>query len=212
VVERKASEITLPVSASTPPRLWPAQIVFSLPRSYYRLAVSVEDVDRGRSSAYRTNVSTRDFDRDLALSDVLFAQKIVPVSEVSPFARGPIEVVPHPIRRYAVGSPVSLYFEIYNLGLDEDGRSSYAVEYRVLPHSDEKRSFLDRFDGEEAVFASRFEGSGYNANEPLHLAIKSENLEPGLYDFLVTVKDEYWQSTAYRQATFRIVEPSEKAE
>jgi hypothetical protein len=169
-------------------------------------------VDQGRSSAYRANVSTREFDRELAVSDVLFAQKIAPASDVSPFVRGPIEVVPHPIRRYAVGSPVSLYFEIYNLGLDEDGRSNYKVEYRVAPHSGEKRSFLDRFDGDQAVFASRFEGSGYNANEPLHLAIQSGNLKPGLYDFLVTVKDEYWQSTAHRQATFRIVEPSEQEE
>jgi hypothetical protein len=86
------------------------------------------------------------------------------------------------------------------------------VEYRVVPHSGEKQSFLDRFDGEEAVFASRFQGSGHSATEPLHLAIRSENLKPGLYDFLVTVKDEYWQSTVFRQATFRVVEPSAKTE
>jgi len=209
VIEKKASEISLPVSAASGTRLWPAQILFSLPRSYYRLAVTVEDVDRQRSSAYRTNVSTRNFDGDLALSDVLFAQKIAPVADLSPFARGPIEVVPHPIRRYGTGSPVSVYFEIYNLGLDEDGRSNYKVEYRVLPHAGVKQRFLDRFDGEQAVFASRFSGSGFSATEPLHLTIRSENLKPGLYDFMVTVKDEFWQSTVYRQATFRIVEPSE---
>jgi hypothetical protein len=190
----------------------PAQIVFSLPRSYYRLAVSVRDVDNNRESAYRTNVSTRHFDGDLAVSDVLFAQKVAPVTDVTPFARGPIEVVPHPIRRYAVGSPVTAYFEIYNLGLDEDERSNYDVAYRVVPHTSEKESFLARFNGEQAVFSSSFKGSGFSATEPLHLAIRSENLKPGFYDFMITVKDQYWQSTVHRQGTFRVVEPSEKTE
>jgi hypothetical protein len=188
----------------------PAQLVFSLPRNYYRLAVSAQSLTEGLQAAYRTNVARRDFDRELAVSDILFAQKIGPVGDNSAFARGPLEVVPHPIRRYAVGTPVPVYFEVYNLGLDEDGRSNYKIEYRVLPHSGEKKGFAERFSGEAAVFASRFDGSGYNAHEPLHLVIKSENLKPGLYDFMVTVKDEYWQSIERRQATFRIVEPSEK--
>jgi hypothetical protein len=37
-------------------------------------------------------------------------------------------------------------------------------------------------------------------------------LKPGLYDFMAQIKDEYWQSIELRQATFRIVEPSEKQE
>jgi hypothetical protein len=210
VIETQDREISIAVSAASPTRLMPSQILFTLPRSYYRLAVSVKDVDSLRTSAYRTNVSSRNFDRELAVSDILFAQRIAPVSETSPFARGAIEVIPHPIRRYAVGSPVSAYFEVYNLGLDEDGRSNYDVQYRVVPHSGEKKRFIDRFNGPEVVFSSSFKGAGLNATEPLHIAIKSENLKPGVYDFLVTIKDEYWQSIVHRTGTFRIVEPSEK--
>jgi hypothetical protein len=210
VVDRKNHEIGVPVSSESPQRLMPAQIVFTMPPSYYRVAVSVKDVDSLRTSAYRTNVSLRNFDEGLAVSDVLFAQKIGPVTGATPFARGPIEVVPHPIRRYGVGSPVSLYFETYNLGLDEDGRTSYEVQYRVVPHTGDKTRFIDRFNGPQTVVSSSFKGAGYSPNEPLHLAIKTENLKPGLYDFLVTIKDEYWQSIVHRVGTFRIVEPSEK--
>ena len=210
VIERKKRDIALPSTLARPDggRLMPAQIVFSLPRSYYRVAVNMSDLDVKHSSAYRTNVSSRNFDEDLALSDILFAQKIAPTTELSPFSRGALEVVPHPIRRYAVGTPVPVYFEIYGLDLEERGQSDYAVEYRVVPSSDDKKSIFDRFDGGETVFASRFEGSGFNANEPLHLTIKSENLKPGLYDFIVRVKDELSQSETYRQASFRIVEKS----
>ena len=210
VIERKKRDIALPSTMARPDggRLMPAQIVFSLPRSYYRVAVNMSDLDVKHSSAYRTNVSSRNFDEDLALSDILFAQKIAPTTELSPFSRGALEVVPHPIRRYAVGTPVPVYFEIYGLDLEERGQSDYEVEYRVVPSSDDKKSIFDRFDGGETVFASRFEGSGFNANEPLHLTIKSENLKPGLYDFIVRVKDELSQSETYRQASFRIVEKS----
>jgi GWxTD domain-containing protein len=214
VIDREKRDISLPANLARPDgaRLMPAQIVFSLPRSYYRVAVNMSDLDSQRSSAYRTNVSARNFDDELALSDVLFAQKIAPVEQMSPFARGPLEVVPHPLRRYGVGSPVPVYFEVYHLGLDERGQSDYEVEYRVVPHSDDKKSVLDRFGGGETVFASRFEGSGYGTSEPFHITIKSENMKPGLYDFIVRVKDTLWQTEAFRQATFRIVEKSEKAD
>ncbi len=211
VIDRQKRDISLPSTLARPDgaRLMPAQIVFSLPRSYYRVAVTMTDVDAQTHSAYRTNVSARNFDDELALSDVLFAQKIAPTGEMSPFARGPLEVVPHPIRRYAVGTAVPVYFEVYDLQLDERGQSDYQVEYRVVPSSDDKKSIFDRFSGEKTVFASRFDGSGYNATEPLHITIGSENLKPGLYDFIVRVKDRLAQSEVFRQATFRMVEKGE---
>lgn len=212
VIERQKRDLSLPASfaRTDASRLMPAQIVFSLPRDYYRVAVNMSDLDTRRASAYRTNVSARDFDGDLAISDILFAQKIAPTSEMSPFVRGPVEVVPHPIRRYAVGSPVPLYFEVYELGLDERGLSDYEVEYRVVPHSDDKESVFNRFRGGETVFSSRFKSSGYGATEALHLTVQSQNLKPGLYDFMVRVKDELSQSEAFRQESFRIVEKSER--
>ena len=211
VIDRQKRDITLPATMARPDgaRLMPAQIVFSLPRSYYRVAVNMSDLDAKTHSAYRTNVSARNFDDELALSDVLFAQKIAPTGELSPFARGPLEVVPHPIRRYAMGTPVPVYFEVYDLQLDERGLSDYEVEYRVVPSSDDKKSVFDRFSRSQTVFASRFDGSGYSATEPLHITIKSENLKPGLYDFIVRVKDDLAQSEAFRQASFRIAEKND---
>lgn len=212
VVDKQKRDISLPstLARADGARLMPTQIVFSLPRNYYRVAVSMSDLDAQQASAYRTNVSARDFDAELAISDVLFAQKIVPTGDMSPFVRGPLEVVPHPIRRYAIGSPVPVYFEVYELGLDERGLSDYEVEYRVVPHSEGKESIFDRFGGRQTVFASSFKGSGYSATEALHITIQSENLEPGLYDFMVRVKDVFWQSETFRQASFRIVEKSEQ--
>jgi GWxTD domain-containing protein len=53
VIDTQTREIGIPVSADSPTRLMPSQLYFTLPRSYYRVAVSVNDVDSTRSSAYR---------------------------------------------------------------------------------------------------------------------------------------------------------------
>lgn len=205
-VARADRELVLPVrrGENEQTRFVPAQLVGSLERDYYRVAVSVQEGER--ESAYRTTLEFEDFAGDLAISDVLFAQKIEPAEKQSPFNRGALEVVPHPLRRYPFGSTIPIYFEVYNLGLSEDGLSSYEVEYRIVPHEGQKKRFWDRFDGPTPVASSKFKSSGYSADEPLFVKIESENLDPGLYDFLVTVKDEYWQSIAYRRTTFRIVE------
>ncbi|HEU4364690.1 MAG TPA: GWxTD domain-containing protein [Candidatus Krumholzibacteria bacterium] len=208
VVDRQKQDLGVPADHADGTRLMPAQIVFTLPRSYYRVGVAMEDLDAKTSSAYRTNISARDFDRELAISDVLFAQRIAPAESNSLFMRGALVVVPHPIRRYAVGSAVPVYFELYNLGINREGMSEYEVEYRVAPHTEKKEGLLSRFRGGETVFSSSFKASGYSASEPLHITIRTENLKPGLYDFMVRVKDEHWQSEQFREATFRIVEPS----
>lgn len=206
-VGRDDRELVLPVRRDGTAGTYfvPAQLVESLAPGYYRVAVSVTERDSGRRSAYRSTVERTVYSGDLAISDILFAQKIEPAGRQSPFNRGALEVVPHPLRRYLQGDVVPIYFEVYNLGLAEDGLSSYVVEYRIVPHSGRKERFWDRFTGEEPVAAQRFQSSGYSSDEPLYVKIDSKNLRPGAYDFLVTVKDEYWQSVTYKRSTFRIV-------
>jgi GWxTD domain-containing protein len=205
---RDDRELVLPVQggAGAATRYMPAQLVGSLRPGYYRLAVSVRELGTERESAYWTTVDRVEYGGDLVVSDVLFAQKIASAERQSPFNRGALEVVPHPLRRYRQGTPIPIYFEVYNLGLDEGGLSNYEVEYRIVPHTGRKTRFWDRFTGETPVASSRFRSSGYSTDEPLYVTIESENLEPGTYDFLVTIKDEYWQSVTYKRATFRIVE------
>jgi len=219
-VARVRREVVVPTpdASATETRLLPAQLLFSLERDYYRVAVTAAetrlrqgDADTvatpvRRETSYRSTISCRDFGDEFAISDALFAQKIAPVERQSPFNRGALEVIPHPVRRYRRGSPVPIYFELYNLGIGEDGLTSYEIEYRIVPHKPAKKRLWDRFDDEPTVVSSRFRGSGYQADEPVHVTIQSDNLAPGTYDFLATVKDVYWQSIVYRQATFKIVD------
>jgi hypothetical protein len=98
-----------------------------------------------------------------------------------------------------------LYFEIYNLMLDERGVSSYTIGYRIIPHSKKKKKMADRFDGTPIV-SSRFESSGYTEFETRYINVATDNLSRGSYDILVSITDNLSGATAYRKGTFSIVE------
>jgi len=148
----------------------------------------------------------RDYGSGLAISDIVFARKIAQAEKQSPFNRGALEVVPHPLRSYKKSDAVPVYFELYNLGLGRDGLSSYTVEYKIVPHSPEKKRFWERFQDESPIVSSRFQSSSYGPDDPTYIQVRTDNLWEGAFDFMVTIKDEITQSVTYRKATFRIVE------
>ncbi len=214
-IDRVERQVVLPVTDRA--RSMPAQLVFSQPPGYYRLAVSVRETRRysqedttgtpyhRRESAWRATVSRRDFSAEPDMSDILFAQRIAPIDKATPFARGPIEVVPHPSRRYPEGGRVPIYFEVYHLHRGVDGLTDWEVEYRIVPLRVERRHLWERFAQAATVVSSRFEGSGRSDTEPVHVTIATDNLPPGRYEMVVRVSDRVWQSSTSRRATFRIV-------
>ena len=54
-----------------------------------------------------------------------------------------------------------IYFELYNLDLDDDGLSSYLVEYWVIPNSPRKWGLWYLREDQKTYAASRFESSSY---------------------------------------------------
>jgi len=187
-------------------KLIPTQMVFSLPEGYYRMGVEVESAASGASTTYKTSISTESFGERQAISDILFASHIAKASENSMWTRGSLQVVPHPLRVYKKAFPIPIYFETYNLATDQRGTTSYTVEYKVIPHSRDKRRFWERFEKTRPVVASSTDASGYGADEIHNFRLGTENLSKGSYDILITVHDKIAQATTYRKATFSIID------
>lgn len=207
-IARQDKTLSLELTPGAAPRtqLIPTQLIFSLEQGYYRMSISVSKKETDRYSAYRTNLQVEDFFGNVAVSSILFAQKISEARNSTIFTRGPLEIIPHPIHAYKRSFPIPIYFEIYNLRLNDAGTSSYAVEYKIVPHSNHKEHFWERYENILPAVSSRFEGSGLSPDEQQHLILKTETLKEGSYDFLITVRDEYAQTIAYRKASFSIIE------
>ncbi|MDH3215225.1 MAG: GWxTD domain-containing protein [Candidatus Krumholzibacteria bacterium] len=186
--------------------LLPTQIVLSLPRGYYRMGISMRGLGSGRHSSYRTTFTCEPFADDLGISDILFARSIDALEKPSIFARGPLEVVPHPLRAYGRSFPMPIYFELYNLTLDDRGVSSYTLEYKIVPHKREKKSFRERFEKSTPVVASKFQSSGFSRTEPQHIFVHMDNLKKGSYDLLITLTDDVTGQVTFQKGTFSLVD------
>jgi GWxTD domain-containing protein len=186
--------------------LIPTQKAFSLGKGYYRMAVSVRGEKSGRESSYRTSFSAESFGPTLSVSDILFARRIAPTGTASIFARGALEVIPHPYRAYSKTFPIPLYFEVYNLALDGRGVSSYSIEYRIIRAPSKKNDFLERFRSTPPEVSSRFESSGQGEDETQHILVDTKNLSKGVYEILITVTDNLSAEVAYRKGTFSIID------
>lgn len=209
-VGRVRRDIGLPVAQGFTDslRLMPAQLEVSLPPGFYHMAVTVEEMDSGNFASYSARVNCSDYEASLAVSDILFAYKIVPARKLSPFNRGALEVVPHPIRRYRKTMKIPVYFELYNLDVDDSGHSRYTVEYRIVSSTPRKRGFWGWIRRKKTTIdvSSSFQASTQGTDDVVHITLGPEALWVGKYSLQVKIRDDISHKEASRESVFRIVE------
>lgn len=189
-------------------RQMPAQLVFTLPAGFYHMAVTMEEEHSDRIASYRTEVTCKDFESKLAVSDILFASSIRPTDRDSPFNRGALEIVPHPARRYRRGASIPLYFEIYNMSMSGQNVASYTVEYSIVPQQAAKSGWLNIGKGKKLPvdITSSFRASTSGPHDAVHLKLESDNLWEGVFDLHVTIIDELSHAEVKQAAAFTIIE------
>jgi len=210
-VGRNTHTVTVPLAAgvSDSTRMMVTQLLFTLPPGFYHMALTVEEEGTGRFNSYRASVACEEFVGKLAISDILFATRIGPAVDPSPFNRGPLEVVPHPYGRYHRAASLPVYFEVYNLRPGRRGSSDYTVSYRIVPVTPRPEGFWSSLTGghdETPDVSSSFRSSSAGPDDVVHITIGTGNLWPGTFELRVTVKDELTEATASREAKFYIVE------
>jgi GWxTD domain-containing protein len=206
-IDKRSATIELPPAPDleSAQRWLPAQLVFSLERDYYRMAVTITEEVTGRRSSYRTTIDLEDYADMTAISDILFCNRIVPGETENMFMRGALEVVPHPALDYTVTDKVPIYFELYNLETDDAGLSRYELEYWIVPRDLRKVGLWYQRDETGTYAASRIDGSAHGSDVPVHVTIDTDNLWPGEFEFHVRVTDTRTRFAATRMATFNLV-------
>lgn len=207
-VSRRSTDIVIQADESVIDwsSLIPSQIIVALNRGYYRMGISIEGDQSGRSSSYRTTFDCEPYGVRLSISDILFARSITEANSPSMFTRGAMDVVPHPSRAYSRRVSMPIYFEIYNLTLDERGVSSYTLEYKIVPRTNQKKTLADRFQSASPVVSSKFQSSGFGPSESQPLFIRLDNLSKGAYDLLITLTDDVTQQVVTQTGTFSLVD------
>lgn len=173
------------------------------PAGRYRAAIEVRDEATRRIGIFEQEYTVRGYTGDtLMLSDIKLAVSIAPADSAvgldGPFIRNGLEIVPNPARLYQRTDPVHFYYEIYNLSLDESGRSSYQVELEVKNKDRPQNLFwrilkgIDRLvrraDSEQSVLMV-FENEGNRPDEYSYASIDTGATPTGAYEMTVRVRD-----------------------
>jgi len=175
------------------------------------LSVQAEDLVSGRLQAYQENVDVARFDSTrLSMSDVVVAGAIrkADSTDTRKFVRNGMYIVPMASRAFVRGSPVYVYFELYNLKRGEEyGETEYEIEHAIRSGSSEGGSILGSvgriLGGSQRVGVSRII-EGIRSAEYQNFQIDTSNLAPGTYTLLITVHDLKSDQRVTKDRTFRI--------
>jgi hypothetical protein len=187
----------------------------------FNFAISVTDMNSGRVGVYRDSLRVEDFTgRDLALSDIEMAGKIIESRRGGRFYRDGVEVIPMPNRTFTTEQQIYLYYEIYNLSKDQFGTTVFQVSYEIASADQGQRrnviSSAFRAIGSLVGLGRRdkveVEGDveyGIRTTESKYLEVAFPNPSPGFYRITLTVTDINSDSTTQRVQEFLVTPPPE---
>ena len=181
----------------------------SAPPGSFTAAVEMQDEATRRVGVYKKPVNLSDYrGSDLLISDLKLSTEITPASGQGPFVRKGLNIVPNPGRLYPKGQLVYVYYEVYNLDMDDDGRTSYETLYEITPMGmPALRNRFARPPGDMQTVMSFFEGEGTTAEEAEYTALDTTDLEAGEYVLTVTLTDRYTDLSVSKSVNFMVVEP-----
>lgn len=185
----------------------------------YNFAISVTDLNGGRVGVYRDSLYVEDFSgRNLAISDIEMAGKIVESRRGGRFYREGVEIIPMPNRTFTTEQQIYLYYEIYNLEKDQFGTTVFQISYSIAFAGESRRrnilSSAFRALGSLVGLGKRgrvtVEGEveyGIRATENKYLEVTFPSPSPGIYRITLTVKDMNNGTTASRIQEFMVTPP-----
>lgn len=171
------------------------------------LAVSLRDMRSEHAGIVKTGIRLRDFYTDkVELSDLVLARRIDQPPRKVNFEREDIRILSNLDNRYFAGEPVWLYFEIYNLELGPDEKTSYTINQII---TERKSSGLlaaikeTVVGGDYLEVITSYEGSSIHTYENRILSLDLSELEEGNYYVTIEVVDNISGKTS--RATESIV-------
>src|SRR6266571_681811 len=167
----------------------------------YRVDVIVRDIASGATGVRHQGFEVPKYDpAKLSTSTLVLAVKLEGLGDqpaVGMFTIGNVKVIPNVSGAFHRGTPVGLYMQIYNAGIDQTTlRPSVDVEYALLK------------DGKELGKQAEDWRGNSDAGQRLTLArlIDSRALPPGDYELAIRIRDRVTGQTLSPSAKFTVMQ------
>ncbi len=166
----------------------------------YRVDVIVRDTASGATGVRHVGFEVPKYDTaKLSTSTLVLAAKLEGLGDqpaVGMFTIGNVKVIPNVSGTYHKGTPVGIYMQIYNAGIDQTTlRPSIDVEYALMK------------DGKEIFKAPEDWRGNSDSGQRLTLArlLDSRTLNPGDYSIEVRVRDRVSGQSLVQTAKFTVL-------
>lgn len=179
--------------------LWVDSQLMSVPPGDHEVSVEFETASGNTVAIQRRAVDVRRYDEGrMTVSDLLLAYNIQDTFDGKPvnaadLVRDGLSITPAPWSVFDNERPIYLYFEVYNLGKDSNGRTNYEMEAVLVPKDEQGRVgrfFSGLFGGGNKGVSVEWPGAGIDADEGQYQILDVTNQEPGLYTLTLKVRDK----------------------
>ena len=129
----KADSTTIPISHQKVGDTFISKFTFLLEPGAYQVIFRVENPLGERLNVRRVPLRVPGYpDTMLTMSEVFLVGDVLPTQEENVFVRDTLMIIPQPINEHDKTVPIKIYFEVYNLGRDADGKAHFDVSYNLF--------------------------------------------------------------------------------
>ncbi len=169
-----------------------------------RYSFELMTVGDHRMAVSRDSVRLRDFSADrLMLSDVIVASSITETSD--------LRIVPNFTNTFSRTENLFLYFELYNLLLDNESRGHYKVSANIRRRGGRGLSgvVVSLFkDDKRSQIGSAFEITSYSRDDRYYFGLDLSDIPAGEYELQLQIKDIIANISVEQILPVRVVENS----
>lgn len=158
----------------------------------------VQIADGQTTDVWHLEITVPDYDQaGLRLSDIMLAYSVEQTENlVSPstneIVREGFSILPAPRNVYSTEWPIYLYFEVYGLALNAQGRTDYDVEITLEPKNADRRRrrlFRRNRDRDREGVSVSYRGNGSGPEESLYQILDVSGQKTGPYTLTLSVRD-----------------------
>ncbi|KPK92701.1 hypothetical protein AMJ80_06410 [bacterium SM23_31] len=190
------------------------RFIYMVQPGTYNLAFEMQDQLSDNEGTFRDtlNVERYGYER-LQMSDILPTLDIYLRTPDAPITRENLFITPNPHRAYLLEQPIYIYYEIYNLLLDDiPGNSDYTVEYKLRLLEKDRPWIVDFVrklvvnEKQDQGVASKFTARGSKPNESQFIRFDHSIKKPGPYELQVKITDNISGSTVEKLVILQLFE------
>jgi GWxTD domain-containing protein len=195
--------------------------IMNLRPGNYHYEVNVKDLGSNNMGVYRGNIEVSRYEwNKFSVSQPVLASKIEKVEKgrkPGKFTRGQLDILCLPSRTYSKDQKVFIYYEIYFLKKDADGKKKYRIDFDIEAEKLDRNLTTKVFSAFGSLVGKTVEKKKITLTfdkeqddpgrlvQPDYFSIDISSSPPGKYNLKITVTDSASGEKATRQTSFTVV-------